>query len=35
VSEEQFNSVKDKLLSAYRFSSKQVPESPLVKASVS
>lgn len=35
VSEEQFNSVKDKLLSAYRFSSNQVPESPLVKASVS
>lgn len=35
VSEEQFNSVKDKLLSAYRFSSKPVPELPLVKASVS
>lgn len=35
VSEEQFNSVKEKLLSAYRFSSKQVRESPLVKASVS
>jgi len=35
ASEEQFNSIKDKLMSAFTFSSTNVPEPPLVKASVS
>jgi len=34
-SEEQFNKVKDKLLSAFTFSKTEVAEAPLVKASVS
>lgn len=35
ASEDQFNAIKEKLLSAFTFSDARVPESPLVKASVS